>query len=85
MYQKNFKEDTPSFLERAGALIALHGDWYVGVYFSFIIIWGRNTVDLLARIDPEVWCYKKYPTSLSLMGLFRNWHAIKGRLGLNFH
>ena len=31
-------------------MIALHGDWYVGEYFSYIHIWGGNTVHLLPRI-----------------------------------
>ena len=50
MYHKIFKEDALAFSERAKELIALHGDWYVGEYFSYIRIWGSNTFHLLPRI-----------------------------------
>ena len=50
MYHKIFKADTLAFSERARALITLHDNWYVGEYFSYIIIWGSNTVHLFPRI-----------------------------------
>ena len=53
MYQNIFKEDALDFSKRARALIALHGDWYVGENFSYIFIWGSNTVHLLPRIVPD--------------------------------
>ena len=31
-------------------MIALHADWYVGEYFSYIIIWGSKIVHMLLRI-----------------------------------
>ena len=36
MYHNIFKADAPYFCERVRALITLHGDWYVGEYFSYI-------------------------------------------------
>ena len=53
VYPKIFKENAPAFSERAKALIRLHGDLYVGEYFSYIRIWGSNTVHLLPRIVPD--------------------------------
>ena len=52
MYQKIFKAGTLAISERVRTLITFHGDWYVGEYFSYIRIWGRNTVNLLPRIVP---------------------------------
>ena len=53
MYHQIFKADALAFSKRAKALISLHGDWYMGEYFSYIRIWGSNTVHLLPRIAPE--------------------------------
>ena len=53
IYQMIFKGDAPTFSERTRALISLMGDWYVGEYFSYIWIWGRNTVHLLSKIVSE--------------------------------
>ena len=53
MYHNVFKDDTPTFLQSARDLITLHGDWYVGEYFSYFKIWGSNTVHLLPRIVPD--------------------------------
>ena len=53
MYQMFLRGDAPTFSERDRALIYLMGDWYVGEYFSYICIWGSNTVHLLPRIGPD--------------------------------
>ena len=50
MYHKIFKADASTFSVTARDLISLHGDWYVREYFSYLRIWGSNTVHLLARI-----------------------------------
>ena len=50
MYHKSFKADALIFSERARALVALHGDWYVGEYLSYIRIWGSKIAQLLPRI-----------------------------------
>ena len=50
MYHKTSKADAPTFSERARELISLHGDWYVGEYFSYMRIGGSNTVHILPKI-----------------------------------
>ena len=53
MYFKIFKADTPPFSKSARELISMFGDWYVGEYFSYIRIWGRNIVHTLPKIVPD--------------------------------
>ena len=53
MYQIIFREDAPTFFERAKDLISLHGDWYVGEYLSYIRILGNNKVHMLPIILPD--------------------------------
>ena len=50
MYHMIFKADALAFSKKARDLIVDHGDWYVGEYFSYFIIWGITTVHLLPRI-----------------------------------
>ena len=50
MYCNTFKVDAPAFFEKARELIYEYSDWYVGEYFSYIRIWGRNIVHLIPRI-----------------------------------
>ena len=53
MYHRIFKDDTPTFSQRAMALITLHGDLYVGEYLSYMRIWGSNIVHFLPIIVPD--------------------------------
>ena len=53
IYQKVFKGDTPTFSDRAMALISTMRNWYIGDYFTYIKIWGRKIVHLLPRIVPD--------------------------------
>ena len=53
MYHKIFKADAPTFSIRTRDLISLHGDWYVGEYFSYFRIWGSNIVHLFPRVVLE--------------------------------
>ena len=38
MYHMIFKADAPTFSAKSMALIVVHGDWYVGEYFSYFRI-----------------------------------------------
>ena len=42
-----------AFSPEATGLIGTMGDWYVGKHFSYIRIWGSNTVHMLPRIVPD--------------------------------
>ena len=53
MYHMIFKVNALTFSAKAKALIVVHGDWYVGGYFSYFRIWGSNTIHLLPRIVPD--------------------------------
>ena len=53
IYFSIFKKEAPAFSPEATALIATMGDWYVAEYFSYIRIWGSNTVHMLPRIVPD--------------------------------
>ena len=50
MYFKIFKFDAPTFSQGSRELISVYGRWYAGEFFSYIRIWGSNTVHLLPRI-----------------------------------
>ena len=50
MYFKFFKVDAPAFSRCSRELISLYADWYIGEYFYYIKIWGRNAVHLLSNI-----------------------------------
>ena len=45
-----FKADALAFSQKAREFILVYGDWYVGQYFSYIIIWVSNIVHFLPRI-----------------------------------
>ena len=70
MYHKIFKEYAPTFSERACAFIYLHGDWYVIDYFSYIQIWGSNTVHLLPRIVPYPMVLQEVAYQTMIYGVF---------------
>ena len=53
IYFTIFKEEAPSFSAEARAFIATMSDWYVGEFFSYIIIWGSNVIHLFPRIVPD--------------------------------
>ena len=72
-----FKGDAPTFSERARALISLMGDWYVGEYFSYIWIWGSNTVHLLARIVPDRMVVQEIAFQTVIDGVFPKLAAAK--------
>ena len=48
-----FKKEAPAFSAESRALIATMGDWYVSESFSYIRIWGSNTVHMLPKIVPD--------------------------------
>ena len=48
-----FKKEDPAFSANATTLIATMGDWYVGESFSYIRIWGSNTIHMLPKIVPN--------------------------------
>ena len=50
IYHNIFKEDAPTFSTQANELHSTMGDWYVGEYFSYIRIWGRNIAHSFSRI-----------------------------------
>ena len=83
MYHKIFKVDAPTFSERATALITLHGDWYVGEYFSYFRIWGSKMIHLLPIIVPDRMVLHEFSFKQSLMAPSQNWPSTRGRVGLS--
>ena len=53
IYFSIFKKEAPAFSPESTALIGSMGDWSVGEYFSYIRIYGRNTVHMLPKIVPD--------------------------------
>ena len=53
IYFSIFKKEAPAFSPEATGLIGTMGDWYVGDNFSYMRIWGSNTVHVLPRIVPD--------------------------------
>ena len=49
IYFSIFKQEAPTFLAEANIFISTMGDWYVGESFSYIRIWGSNTVPMLPK------------------------------------
>ena len=50
IYFSIFKEEAPSFVAEARTFIMKMGDWYVGESFSYIRIWGGNTIHMLPKV-----------------------------------
>ena len=48
-----FNKEAPAFSLEAKALIATMGDWYVGEYFTYIRVYGRNTAHMLPKVVPD--------------------------------
>ena len=53
IYFSIFKKEAPAFSAEAKNFIATMGDWYVSESFSYIKIWGGNTVHMLPRVVPN--------------------------------
>ena len=53
IYFSIFNKEAPPFSPEATGLIGTMGDWYVGEYFLYIIIWGSNTIHMLPKIVPN--------------------------------
>ena len=70
MYHKIFKAGALAFFERSRALISVHGDWYVGEYFSYMGIWDRNTVHFLPRIVPDRMVLQEFAFQTVTNGVF---------------
>ena len=70
MSNKNFKDDAPTFSQRARELILVHGDWYGREYLSYMRIWGSNTVHLLPRIIPDRMVLQEFAFQMVIDGVF---------------
>ena len=70
MYFKIFKTNAPMFSEGARELISLYGEWYVGEYFSYIIIWGSNIFHLLPSIVPNRMVLQEFSYQTVIDGVF---------------
>ena len=71
MHQKIYKADSLALSKRARDLITLHVDWYVGEYFSYIRIWGRNIVNLFLRIVSDQMVLQEIAYQTIVDGFFR--------------
>ena len=79
-----FRGDAPTFSERPRALISIMGDWYVGEYFSYICVWGRNTVHLLMRIGPDRMVLQEIDFQTIVDGVFLKLAAAKRKCCCKF-
>ena len=61
IYFTIFKGEAPSFSKEYKTFIAKMGDWYVGESFSYIIIWGSNTIHMLPKIVPDRFVIEEVP------------------------
>ena len=78
-----FKKEAPAFSPEATGLIGTMGDWYVGENFSYIRIWGRNTVHMLPRIVLDRLVLEELVSKLSMMGFTGSRLALREKLGPN--
>ena len=77
IYQNIFKGDAPTFSNISKELISTMGYWYVGEYFFYIRIWGRNILHLLHRIVPDMMVLQEIYLYTVVNGVFPKLSATK--------
>ena len=84
VYFMLYKKDSPRLFEHAKSLVSTMGYWYIGEYFTYIIIWGSRFVHLLPRIVPDKMVLEEVAYQTMIEGIHQLCYSLKRKSWPNF-
>ena len=66
-----FNKEAPAFSPKEKALIGTMGDWYVGEYFTYIRVYGRNTAHMFPNVVPDRLVLEELSLQIVTEGIYK--------------